>query len=35
MLEVGMKHSVELVVDKSKTAAAAGSGGLKYLVLHT
>ena len=29
MLEVGMKHSVELVVDKSKTAAAAGSGGLE------
>lgn len=28
MLEVGMKHSVELVVDKSKTAAA-GSGGLE------
>ncbi len=24
-----MKHSVELVVDKSKTAAAAGSGGLE------
>ena len=29
MLEVGMKHSVELVGDKSKTAAAAGSGGLE------
>ena len=29
MLEVGMKHSVKLVVDKSKTAAAAGSGGLE------
>ena len=29
MLEVGMKHSVELVVDTSKTAAAAGSGGLE------
>lgn len=29
MLEVGMKHTVEIVVDKSNTAAAAGSGGLE------
>lgn len=29
MLEVGLKHSCELVVDKSNTAAAAGSGGLE------
>src|SRR3712207_3689327 len=29
MLEVGMKHRVELIVDKSNTAAAAGSGGLE------
>lgn len=29
MLEVGLKHKSELIVDKSKTAAAAGSGGLE------
>lgn len=29
MLEVGLKYSKEMIVDKNSTAAAAGSGGLE------
>lgn len=29
MLEVGLKHKCELIVDKSNTAASIGSGGLE------